>query len=221
MRRARRLAGIGGIAFAVSLVVAFTVFGPNGGGYSPEAVADFVGRSSTTILVSIYLFAISIIGLIVLMAYLSDSFFGTGRRGRVTWATSLLAAASFLTGWGLYLAPSNSVISGGPASDPGISYTFMNAGLVVLFGVGGLLLGIALVALAVGGQAAPPWVRVLSGLAGLAALFTWAFLVVFKWSPNQWLPGPFYLVVLWGIVMGIWLLVSSPSVEATDDRGRQ
>jgi hypothetical protein len=37
-----------------------------------------------------------------------------------------------------------------------------------------------------------------------------AFLVVSHWSANQWLPVPFYIVILWGLVIGIWLLVSPP-----------
>lgn len=210
IKRDRRFAGVGGIAFAVSLVVGFTFFGPRGGRYTDAAIADFVGQSSTRIVASIYLFVVSIIGLIVLMAYLSKTCFGVGRQDRVAWGTSLLAAASFLIGWGLYFAPSTSAMSGGPAIDPAITYAFTNAGLVVLFGVGGILLGIALLTLAMAGHGAPMWVRLFNGLAGLSALFSWAFLLVSHWSANQWLPVPFYLVILWGLVIGIWLLVSSP-----------
>jgi len=214
MGRDRRFAGVGGIAFAVSLVVGFTFFGPKGGHYSAAEIANFVAQSSTTIIFSIYLFAVSIIGLIVLMAYLSDTCFGAGRHDQMVWGTSLLAAASFLIGWGLYLALSTAVIAGGPAIDPAISYTFVSAGLVVLFGVSGILLGIALLTLTIGGHAAPRWVRAFSGLAGLSALFSWAFLLASKWSPNQWLPVPFYVVVLWGLIIGVWLLVSSPRADA-------
>jgi len=205
----RRLAGVGGIAFAVSLVIGFTLFGPKGGRYSAAEIASFLAQTSFSFIISIGLFVISVTGLTVLMAYLSDASFGAGRLGRVSWATTLVAAASFLIGWGLYLAPASSISSGGPALDPGVTYTFLNAGMVVLFGVGGIALGIALVTLAAGGRAAPMWVRALTGLAGISALLTWAFLVAFGRSPNQWLPGPFYVVILWGLVMGVWLLVSS------------
>src|SRR5205807_8984993 len=61
-------------------------------------------------------------------------------------------------------APSTSVMSGGPAIDPGFTYAFTNAGLVVLFGVGAVLLGIALLTLAIAGRAAPTWVRALNAL---------------------------------------------------------
>src|SRR5439155_18396609 len=102
IKRDRRLAGVGGIAFAVCLVVGFTFFGPRGGRYTAAAIAEFIGQSSTSIVVSTYLFVVSIIGLIVLMAYLSKTSFGAGQQDRVAWGTSLLAAATFLIGWGLY-----------------------------------------------------------------------------------------------------------------------
>lgn len=190
------------------LIVGFTFFGPRGARYSATAIADFVGQSSTSVIASIYLFAASIIGLIVLMAYLSETYFGSSPQGRIAWGTSLLAAASFMTGWSLYFAISTSIISGGPTIDSAITYTFLNAGFVVLFGVSGILLGVALLALATGGHVAPMWVRAFSGLAGLSALGSWAFLLSSHWSPNHWLPVPFYVVVLWGFVIGVWLLVA-------------
>ena len=208
IKRDRRFAGVGGIAFALCLVVGFTFFGPRGGRYTAAAIAEFIGQSSTSIVVSTYLFVVSIIGLIVLMAYLSKTSFGAGQQDRVAWGTSLLAAAAFLIGWGLYFAPSTSVMSGGPAIDPGFTYAFTNAGLVVLFGVGAVLLGIALLTLAIAGRAAPTWVRALNALAGLSALSSWGFLLVSHWSANQWLPVPFYVVIFWGVAIGIWLLVS-------------
>lgn len=114
----RRLAGIDGVAFAACLVVGFTFFGPRGGFYSATGVENFVGQSSTNIVVSFYLFAVSIIGFILLMAYLSETYLGRGRLARIAWGTSLVTAASLLIGWALYFAPSTSVISGGPPIDP-------------------------------------------------------------------------------------------------------
>jgi hypothetical protein len=192
------LPGIGGVAFAACLVVGFTFFGPRGGFYSAAGVTNFVGQSSANIVVSFYLFTVSIIGFILLMAYLSETYLGRGRFARVAWGTSLVTAASLLIGWALYFAPSTSVISGGPPIDPAIRYTFLNAGFVVLFGAGGILLGIALLTLAIGGNAAPMWVRAFSGLAGTSALSSWAFLVLSKWSVNQWLPVSFYVVLAVG-----------------------
>lgn len=208
MRIGRRLAGAGGIGFAVTFVVGFTLFGPKSGHYSAEEVDRFLAQGHAALTISIFLFAVASAGLIGLMACLSESAFGEGRRGRVTWSTGLLAAASLLAGWALYLAPAGAIGSGGPPIDPGISYAFLNAGMQVLFGVGGFMLGLALLALAVRGQALPTWLRGFTGLAGLSSLGTWPFLLALNWSPNQWLPGPFYLVILWSLVMGIWLVVT-------------
>lgn len=84
--------------------------------------------------------------------------------------------------------------------------------------MGGILLGIALLTLAIGGNAAPMRVRAFSGLAGTSALSSWAFLLLSKWSANQWLPVSFYVVLLWALVIGVWLLVSSsrPPDRAAD-----
>ena len=212
MKQERLFAGVGGIAFSVALVVGFTVGGPNGGQYGADHIADFVGRSSTTIIASTYLFAVSTLGLIGLMAYLSQACFGPDRHDGITWGTSLLAVASFLIGWGLYLAPSAAVNSGGPAIDPAITYTFLSAGLFVIFGAGAMLLGISLLRIAIAGHAGPMWVRALSALAGLSSLSSWAFLIAAHWSANQWLPGPFYVVILWGLAMGAWLLAFADHV---------
>ena len=196
--------------FAVALVVGFTFFGPRGGSYAASSMSNFIGQSSSSVVISIYLLGASIIGLLLLMAYLTETFMSGGSHVRLTWGASTLAAGSFLGGWSLYFAPFTSVISGGPAIDPAIAYAFVNAGFVVLFGAGGMLLGIALLTLAVWGRAASTWVRALNALGGLSAFLSWGFLLASKWSASQWLPIPFYVVLLWGLVIGVWLLVSSP-----------
>ena len=208
MKRERRLAGLGGITFSVALVVGFTIGGPNGGKYGADHIADFLGRSSITIIVSTYLLAVSMLGLIALMAYLRRACFGPHGHDGITWGTSLLALALFLLGWGLYLAPYAAINSGGPVIDPGITYGFLSAGLLVFFGAGAILLGISLLRLGLAGHAAPMWVRGFSALVGLSSVSSWGFLIAAHWSPNQWLPGPFYLVILWGLVMGAWLLLA-------------
>ena len=192
----------------MALFVGFTFFGPRGGFYAASAVAAFVGQSPISAAVSIYLVAVSTLGLLVLMAYMTETYLVAGPHRRMAWGTSLLAAASFLIGWGLYFAPSISVISGGPAIDPAISYTFTSAGLIVLFGVGGLFMGAALATLELAGVAAPLWVRAANRAAGVSGLLSMAFILLAHWSPNQWLPVPFYVIVLWGFVIGVWLVVS-------------
>ena len=151
MRRDMSLAGVGAVAFAVALVVGFTLLGPKGGRYSDTEMASFVAQPAAGFIISIGLLVVSIGGLILLMAYLSEAWFGVGRLRRISWAASVVAAASFLLGWGLYLAPTSAIASGGPATDPGVTYVFVSAGMIVLFGVGGIALGTALVMLAARG----------------------------------------------------------------------
>ena len=207
MNRDGRRAGLGGVLFAASLAVGFTLFGPKGGQYSAAEVAAFVAQGATALIVSVYLLVVSIIGLWVLTSHLADSWLGADGQGHVARGASLAAGTAFLVGWGLYLGVPASVL-GGPAIDPGITYAFISGGMLVFFGAGGMLLGIALITLATGAGSAPGWIRAFTALAGLAALSSWAFLLATGWSPNQWLPGPFYVVILWGLAIGIWLLVS-------------
>lgn len=208
MTRERRLAGAGGIAFAGALVAGFTLYGPKGGKYSADEIAAFVGQGSSGLAFSVVLFGVSIIGLFLFLAYLSGTYVDEGPYRRLAWGISMAGGSSILIGWGLYLASPIAAHSGGPAVDPGISYAVIGAGFAVLFGVAGTLLGIALVSIAIGGTAAPTLVRGFSGLAGLSALLSWPFLLASDWSPNQWLPVPFYLVILWALVIGFWLVVS-------------
>ena len=213
----RRLAGIGGIAFAAAFVVGFTLFGPKGGRYSAAEVDSFVGQAPSGVTISIGMFLIKISGLIVLMAHLSETSVGTGRR--VAWATSLLAAASFLDRLGARPRPVERARLGRPSQRSGNQLHVLERRDAVLFGVGGMTLGIALVTLAVGGWATPAWVRATKPASpahrpsspGRSSWFC-------NGSPNQWLPGPFYLVVVWGLVIGVWLLVSTgrPDLPGND-----
>lgn len=207
MNGERRLAGVGGMVFAVALVAGFTLYGPKGGQYSAAEVAAFVAQNSSGLAVSVVLFGVSMVGLFLFLAYLSGTYVDEGPYRRLAWGMSMAGGSSILIGWGLYLASPIAAHSGGRAIDPGISYVVIGAGFTVLFGVGGMLLGIALVSIAIGARAAPTWVRGFSGLAGLSSLLSWPFLLASNWSPNQWLPVPFYLVVLWGIVIGVWLFI--------------
>jgi len=202
MKQGRRLAGTGGILFAALVVAGLSVANPQAGKYHVADVSRFVAKGHRdAAVVSGALIAVATVGLVALMAYLCEAYLGKGQRARVAWGSSLLAAGSFLIGWTVILAPSLAVsVGGGPGIDPAISYTFIEAGFGI-FLVGGLLLGIALLTLTFAGRAAPLWVRALTGVVGLLALFSGAF-------------DPFLAVLLWGLVIGIWLLVSSPRADA-------
>jgi len=73
--------------------------------------------------------------------------------------------------------------------------------LNVVFGSGGILLGLALIALMLGSRGSlPGWIRWLTLICGVLAL-----------------TAPFYFsapaIPIWGIVVGAWLLVTGYSVE--------
>jgi hypothetical protein len=195
----RRLAGIGSLVFTVLLVAAAITANAPGGNYHANDVADFVAKGHrSSVMISLFLVAAAIVGLLVVMAYLCETSFGKGRSGRIAWGTSLFAAGSFLVGWAILITPSMSVaLGGGPSIAPEVSYTIMQAGWAVFLVVSGMMLGISFLTLALLGRAAPTWMRAFTGIVGALALFSLAFF-------------PFWAVFLWGLVIGIWLLVSSP-----------
>jgi hypothetical protein len=81
-------------------------------------------------------------------------------------------------------------------------YTFSEVGWAILIGAGAFLLGISLVALMLGSKGAlPAWVRWATLLAGLGGIAGLAFF-------------PFFLVLIWGLVAGIWLLVTGRPAAA-------
>ncbi len=199
----RRLAGIGGIVFGVLFISGMIVGNSPGGDYKASDVADFVAHGHRNAVTGmIVLLALAVIGLLLVTAYLCETSFGKGRHGRIAWGTSLLAAASFLIGAVIVTTPSMSLaVGGGPSIDPAVNYTIMQAGLGIMFVGGGIMLGVALLTLAIGGKDAPTWVRAFSAVVGVLALFSMMFF-------------PFFAVLLWGLVTGIWLLVSTPTAPA-------
>ncbi len=199
MSRDRRIAGIGSLVFTVLLVAGAIAANAPGGNYHANDVADFVAKGHrSVVLLSLFLVAAAIVGLLVVMAYLCETSFGKGRSGRIAWGTSLFASGSFLTGWAILITPSMSIaLGGGPGIDPTVSYTIMQAGWAVFLVVSGMMLGVSFLTLAIAGHAAPTWMRAFTGIVGLLALASVAFF-------------PFWAVFLWGLVIGIWLLVSSP-----------
>ncbi len=203
MKRDRKLAGIGGIVFAVLFIAGMVSANPPGGDYHPGDIADFVAEGHrVNVFASLFLITLAVVGLLIVTEYLCATSFGPGREGRIAWGTSLLAAASFLIGLTVLATPSMSIaLGGGPPIDPTVSYTIMQAGFGIMFVSGGIMLGVSLLILAIGGSAIPSWVRAVSGIVGLLALFSLAFF-------------PFFAVLIWGLVIGIWLLASSPPAKS-------
>jgi hypothetical protein len=80
-------------------------------------------------------------------------------------------------------------------------YTVAEAGWAVAYGAGAILLGVALLTYAAGPVMAPAWVRWTTLVAGIAALASLA------WFPQ-------FLVYLWAIAIGIWMLAAPQTAEA-------
>ena len=196
MIKDRRLAGVAGIVFAVATFVAFVLANPPGGKFHENDVADFVAKDHrSAVIVSLYLMVLAAVSLVGLGSYLRADGFGGAGAGRLFTGLLVAAATSWLAGWVIVVTPAAARVFGGaPEIDAGVAYTFMQAGFSVMLVAGGMLLGAALLTLAIAGVE-PGWVRVLAAIAGVAGLATPAFF-------------PFFLLLLFAVVVGIWLLVS-------------
>lgn len=202
MRKGSTVAGIGGIAFGLLFFLAFLFAGPIGGTYKAADVADYLARGHrVAVIVSAYLMLLGLFGLICLLARLRDlSGAGIGgfASGRIFWGTGLAAASSFAVGWLVTISPPLARLYGGKSLsiDPPLAYTIAETGGVILFGAGGVLLALALITFVLGsGAALPAWLRWFTLVVGVIGLASPAFF-------------PFFLLLIWGLVTGIWLLTS-------------
>jgi hypothetical protein len=212
MARDRGIGGIGGIAFAVLTFAAFFVASPAGGTYKAADIGDFVAKGHrVAVIVATYLFLLGVAGLICLLARLRENIAGGAATvtDRIFWGTGLAAAAAFAVGWGIAISPALSRMYGGEGSGvpANVAYTVAEAGNVLIFGVGAILLGVALLALVVGaGATLPAWVRWTTALGAIAALASPAFF-------------PFFLVLVWSLATGAWLLASRRGAPTTTAAG--
>jgi len=200
MRRGS-LAGIGALAFGILPLVTFAVTNPPGGGYTASDAVKYVESGHrVAVFVGMYLFLGAAIGLALLLARLEAAI--DGERGRLFTMLGTGAVATLLGGFALIAGVAMAYAFGGGskiALSPSVIYTFSQVGLAMMFGAAGPLLGAALLTFAAGPVAAPAWVRWSSVVAGLAAVAAVAWF-------------PFFLVYVWAVALGIWLLVA--------DRGR-
>lgn len=202
MRRGAVFAGVGGIAFGVLTVVALAVENPPGGTYAVSDSVHYVAKGHrVAVLVSVYLALLAVLGLILLLAYLRDAISVLPEKhhlARIFWATGLTAAASFAVGIVIEATAALAHLYGGHhlVVAPNITYLISETGAVVFLGCGGILMGFSLIALIVGsGATLPGWLRGVTLIAGLGGIASLAFF-------------PFFLVVIWAIVIGVWLLAA-------------
>jgi len=203
MRSRSALAGIGSIAFSVLTIVGLALANPPGGTYKASDAVKYVAKGHhVAVFASVYVLLLAVLGLLLLLAYLRDllSAAPDGERvARIFWAMSIGAATSFAIGWAIVLgnAIAHAFGGSGVVVDPAVTYLASELGFSVVFGPAAILLGFALIAFVIGGRAlVPAWLRWSTLVAGVAGIVSLAFF-------------PAVLVLLWGIVMGIWLLVPS------------
>lgn len=201
------LAGAGALAFGVITWVAFIVANPPGGNYSASDAADYIAKGHRpAVFISLYLTLIAAVGLLLALARLRDAI-EAGARRSFFWGLSIAAVAAWMTGYALVATPSVALaFSGGhlKSLDPTVVYTVSEGGWALMYGAGGLMLGVALVTFAVRPVAVASWVRWTTLVGGIASLLAIAWF-------------PMFLVYLWAIVIGIWLLVSTRQPEAVTE----
>jgi hypothetical protein len=204
MTGSRTLAGLGSIAFGVLMFVAILVASPPGGTYSAKDAADYIAKGHrAAVIISLYLLMLALLGLVLALAYLRQ-FVSDRNLGSVFWGTGIAAAASFAVAWCVIISVPLAIAFGGSAVTiaPEGVYTFSEVGWAILIGAGAFLLGISLVTLMLGSRGTlPAWVRWTTLVAGLGGIAGLAYF-------------PFFLILIWGLVAGIWLLATGRSSAA-------
>lgn len=199
MKGQATLAGVGALAFGVLTWVAFIVANPPGGSYKASDMADYIAKGHrASVFISVYLMLIAAVGLLLALARLRDAI-ADGPRRSFFWGLSVVAVASWMAGYAVVVTPSTALaFSSGDLKtlDPSLVYTLSEGGWAMMYGAGGLMLGVALITFALKPVAVPAWVRWVTLVGGIASLFAIAWF-------------PMFVVYLWAIVVGIWLLVSS------------
>jgi hypothetical protein len=209
IREGRALAGAGAIAFSVFTAIAVTFGGAPGGNYVESDVANYVAIGHLpTVIVTGYLALFGVLGLICVFAYLREVVSVEPARKLATnifWGAGLVAAASMAVGWGLVTGIAVAAAEGG-SSNPGNTvaasishpetYSLSDTSINVIYGSGGFMLGFALVALMVASRGTlPTWLRWLTLIIGVLAIGAPAYF-------------PSFAVPIWGIVVGVWLIVA-------------
>ena len=201
IRSRSALAGVGSIAFSVLTIVGLALANPPGGTYKASDAEKYVTKGHhVALFASVYVLLLAVLGLLLLLAYLRDLLSAAPdgeRMARIFWAMGIGAATSFAVGWAIVLgnAIAHAFGGSGVVVDPTVTYLASELGFSVVFGPAAILLGFALIAFVVGARTlVPTWLRWSTLVAGLAGVVSLAFF-------------PAALVLLWGIVMGIWLLV--------------
>jgi hypothetical protein len=190
-------AGIGAIAFSISTVVALTIANSPGGDYDASNVTDYLASGHRiAVLVVVHLALIGLVGLILMLAHFRD-LLPAGTARSAFWGTGLAAAGAFAVGWSIIGGQVVAHWEGGSAITIPLAVTYLisEVGSVLIYGTGALLLGCALIILMLNTRGLlPSWLRRTTLAAGVAGIAGLAFIT-------------FYLLMLWGIMVGVWLVL--------------
>lgn len=198
---ASRWPGVAALGFAILWLGGVILAAPPGGNYSASDLHDFTASGHrTTVVIGILLSLVGVICLLGLITYLRRLAVSGSSDGSFVWGAGLISVAGFAIGSALIdIVPLGLANGGKPISAP-VTYMFTQIGFAAAWGVGGSFLAVTLLGLAVPGTVVMPgWLRWFTVVAGVIGLFSIAFF-------------PFFILIVWAIVTGIWLLVSAPAV---------
>jgi hypothetical protein len=196
------IAGLAGIGFAVLTFVGLLVANPPGGTYSASDSTKYLARGHhVAVFLSVYLLVLAVVGLVALVAYLR-SVLAPSFGELFTWL-GLASAILLAAGWGIVLGDAIAHAYGGRhvVVPPTTTYLLSEIGAAVIWGPAAILLGFALVALAVGTQGTlPGWLRIATVIGAIGGILGPAFF-------------PSILVLIWALVLGIWLVLKGRRTE--------
>ena len=203
MWRASTIAGVGALAFSVLSLTASILVNNPGGGYDESTVTQYLAPGHfPVVLVGLCLGLLGVVGLLTLLSHLRELIGAGGNEqqlGNVFWGTGVASAACFAVGWGFIAgqpvahAEAGTVLVVAPTVTHLVSET---GGSVMIFGSGSMLLGLALAILFIKPASLPAWLRWLTLIAAIAGFAGLAFF-------------PVVLLLLWGVVIGLWLLMAN------------
>jgi hypothetical protein len=206
MRSSSTVAGVGAVAFGILTFLAFFLANPPGSKYNASDVDAYLAKGHrAVVIVAMYLGWLGVVGLICFLGHLRGYVGGEGIAASVFWGSGVAAAASFALGWSVDGGQIIAHLEGGKALSvsPAVTHLISEVGSVLfIFGSGSAMLGFGLIALMIASrETLPRWLRWLTLVAGVCGIAGPLFFT-------------FFLLLLWAIAFGIWLLAAGRSSTA-------
>jgi hypothetical protein len=189
-----RAAGAGVLVFGLGTFLAVTVGGWPGGSYSAHGVASYLASGHrVAAFVAAYVGYAAAVGLVVFASRMRALLREAGASAGMTdvlWGSAVAGAAAVAVGMtiggGIQVAYTEATVP--LAIAPHVVYLVSELGVLMTFGAGAALVGVALVTLALaarGRDLLPGWLRVLTIVAGVCAAlgpFFFPFFLLLAWS---------------------------------------